>query len=81
VPLKGDHRHRVRARIATRDPEGWQLIDDNIAIVKPTTRMTGLMVFSPSGLRFRFDEYLIATRGPPPPSHVWLTYSDTPDSP
>jgi hypothetical protein len=74
----GDHRHRIRARIATQAPEGWKLIYDSIAIVRPEGRLTGLMVYSPSGLRFRFGEDLIEQRGAPPPSHVWLTYSDTP---
>jgi len=78
IPAVGDHRHRIRARIATQDPDGWQLIDDSIAIVRPEGRLTGLMIFSPSGLRFRYGDDFIEQRGPPPPRHVWLTYSDTP---
>jgi len=78
IPAVGDHRHRIRARIATQDPDGWQLIDDSIAVLRPQSRLTGLMLHSPSGLRFRYGDDFIEQRGPPPPSHVWLTYSDTP---
>ncbi|MFH1499657.1 MAG: hypothetical protein ABII82_17745 [Verrucomicrobiota bacterium] len=68
----------VRSRIAGQTATGWKIIDDNVAVVKPETRLTGLFLFSPSGMRFRFNAAFIAERGEPPPSHVWLTYTDAP---
>ncbi len=73
-----DRRGRVRSRIAMDTNSGWTLISDRIAIVKPETRVTGVIVYSPSGLKFRFSNDILAERGDPPPSHVWLTYTDTP---
>lgn len=73
-----DARGRLRVLIAVQGPDQWKLIDDNVAIVKPDTRLTGLLVYSPSGMKFRLGPYILAERGDPPPSHVWLTYTDTP---
>lgn len=73
-----DDRGRIRARVAVQTPEKWKLISDNVAVVKPTTRLTGVLVYSPSGMKFRFNKSILAERGDPPPSHVWLTYTDTP---
>ena len=73
-----DHRHRIRTRIGAQTPAGWKIIDDNVAVIPSGARMTGLFVFSPSGLRSRFGDSILAERGDPPPAHVWLTFSDTP---
>ena len=73
-----DERGRLRILVAVQGPGQWQLIDDNVAIVKPDTRLTGLLVYSPTGMKFRLGPYILAERGDPPPSHVWLTYTDTP---
>lgn len=73
-----DERGRLRILVAVQGPDQWKLIDDNVAIVKPDTRLTGLLVYSPSGMKFRLGPYILAERGDPPPSHVWLTYTDTP---
>ncbi len=73
-----DARGRLRILVAVQGPDQWKLIDDNVAIVRPDTRLTGLLVYSPSGMKFRLGPYILAERGDPPPSHVWLTYTDTP---
>jgi hypothetical protein len=73
-----DQRGRLRVMVAVQTPEKWKLIDDNIVFVMPDIRVTGVLVYSPSGLKFRFGPDLLAERGDPPPSHVWLTYTDSP---
>lgn len=73
-----DQRGRLRILIAVQGPDQWRMIDDNVAIVKPDIRVTGILVYSPSGMKFRLGPYLSAERGDPPPSHAWLTYTDTP---
>lgn len=73
-----DSRGRVRSRVAMAAGGAWKLISDQIAIVKPDTRLTGILVYSPSGLKFRFSNDILAERGDPPPGHVWLTYTDKP---
>jgi len=73
-----DARHRIRVRVAAQGNGGWHLINDGVSILRPETRMIGLCVFSPSGLRFRLGEDVVEKLGVPPPSHVWLTFSDTP---
>lgn len=73
-----DSRGRLRILIAVQGPDQWRMIDDNVAIVRPDTRLTGVLVYSPSGMKFRLGPYILAERGDPPPSHVWLTYTDTP---
>ena len=73
-----DERGRLRILVAVQNPDQWKLIDDNVAIMKPDNRLTGLLVYSPSGMKFRMSHDLLAERGDPPPTHVWLTYTDTP---
>lgn len=73
-----DQRFRVRIKIAVNNQDGWKLIDDRIAKVRADTRTTGILVFSPSGMRHTYPEDEIISRGPPPPGHFWLTYTDTP---
>lgn len=78
VSPAADPRGRLRVMIAVQNPEQWKLIDDNVVIVKPDIRVTGVLVYSPSGMKFRLGPYILAERGDPPPSHVWLTYTDSP---
>ncbi len=73
-----DQRGRLRVMVAVQTPEQWKLIDDSVVFVMPDTRVTGVLVFSPSGMKFRMGPYILAERGDPPPSHVWLTYTDSP---
>jgi hypothetical protein len=73
-----DERGRLRILVAVQGADQWRMIDDNVAIVRPDTRLTGLLVYSPTGMKFRLGPYVLAERGDPPPSHVWLTYTDTP---
>lgn len=78
APELTDSRGRLRVLVAVQTPDQWHMIDDSVAIVKPNTRLTGLLVYSPTGMKFRLGPYILAERGDPPPSHVWLTYTDTP---
>lgn len=73
-----DSRHRVRIKVAAPDPDGWKLLDDRIVKVRAESRMTGIFIFSPSGMRHTYPEDELIARGPPPPGHFWLTYTDTP---
>ncbi len=73
-----DARHRVIARVAAQSPEGWQFISDTILVIRPRQRVTALFFHSPSGMRhFYTAEELNDMSGPPPPTHVWLTYTDS----
>ena len=78
ITPEADPRGRLRVLVAVQTPNQWQLIDDNVVIVTPDIRVTGVLVYSPTGMKFRLGPYLIAERGDPPPGHVWLTYTDTP---
>lgn len=71
-----DTRFRLRTKVAALTPGGWSLLDSNVTILKADTRITGVLVFSPSGMRHLYDESTLYGRVPPPPGHVWLMYSD-----
>lgn len=73
-----DQRFRVRIKVAVNDRDGWKLIDDRIVKVRADSRTTGVLVFSPSGLRYTYPPDEVFEKGPPPPGHFWLTYTDTP---
>ncbi len=73
-----DTHFRLRTKVATQTPGGWKLLDNNVTILKANNRLTGVLLFSPSGMRHIYDESTIYDRGAPPPGHVWLMYSDPP---
>lgn len=70
-----DRRNRVFGKIAVQTAAGWKLLFDNITVVRPDERVTGVLVYSPSGLRHTYTAAEIAENGPPPPGHFWLTYA------
>lgn len=73
-----DARRRVRTQVARADGGAWEPIYDSVTTVRPGQRVTGVLVFSPSGLIHTYTQAEIDARGRPPPAHVWLTYSDAP---
>jgi hypothetical protein len=75
-----DDRGRVRMRIAVQVQSGdnWKQVDRNVAILKPDIRVTGVLVYSPSGMRHLYDADTLLDQGVPSPGHFWLTYTDTP---
>lgn len=73
-----DSRHRTRTRIGVQASDGWQILYDSITTVRENQRVTGVLVYSPSGLINTYTPSEIAQFGPPPPGHYWLTYSDAP---
>jgi len=71
-----DHRNRVIARIARRGPEEWHILYNSVLVMRPGERMTGVVVFSPSGMRHTYTEDELIEFGNPPPRHEWLTYTE-----
>lgn len=76
-----DARRRILFKIAIQiqqDTGGWQLIQDDITVIRPAERMVGILVYSPGGMRHMMSAEEIAEMGPPKPGCFWLTFSDTP---
>jgi hypothetical protein len=73
-----DSKNRVVVKIAVSEGDAWKLLSNKIAILKPGQRMTGVFVYSPSGLLHTYTAEELAEFGKPKPGHFWLTYTDTP---
>ncbi len=76
-----DSRRRILFKIAIQvqqDAGGWRLIQDSITVIRPTERMVGILVYSPSGMRHMLTPAEIDEMGPPQPGCFWLAFSDTP---
>lgn len=75
-----DSRRRVLFKIAIQveQPDGWQLIQDSITVIRREERMIGVLVHSPGGMRHTYTAAEIAEMGPPKPGNFWLTFSDSP---
>jgi hypothetical protein len=73
-----DAKNRLVVRIAVSEGEAWKLISNKIAVLKPGQRMTGVFVYSPSGMLHTYTSDELAEFGRPNPGHFWLTYTDTP---
>lgn len=76
-----DARRRILFKIAIQiqqDTGGWQLIQDDITVIRPAERVVGVLVYSPGGMKHMMSADEIAEMGPPKPGCFWLTFSDTP---
>ena len=73
-----DSKNRVVVKIAVSEGASWKLLSNKIAMLKPGQRMTGVFVYSPSGLLHTYTAEELAEFGQPKPGHFWLTYTDTP---
>ncbi len=73
-----DAKNRIVVKIAVSEGESWKLLSNKIAVLKPGQRMTGVFVYSASGLLHTSTSEELAEFGKPNPGHFWLTYTDTP---
>jgi hypothetical protein len=75
-----DARHRILFKIAiqVQRSSGWELIQDSMTVIRPAERMTGILVYSPGGMKHMLTAAELAEFGPPKPGCFWLTFSDTP---
>ncbi|HBR93546.1 MAG TPA: hypothetical protein DEA90_05215 [Opitutae bacterium] len=72
-----DTRNRLIYKIATRNNEDdWKLRYNNMMIIRPEERITGILVYSPSGMRHTYTEAELRDLGEPEPGIFWLTYTD-----
>jgi hypothetical protein len=73
-----DAKNRIVVKIAVSEGVAWRLLSNKIAVLKPGQRMTGVFVYSASGLLHTYTSEELAEFGKPNPGHFWLTYTDTP---
>lgn len=73
-----DSKNHVVARIAVHEGENWRMLSNKIVLLRPDQRMTGVFVYSPSGLVHTYTKEELAEFGKPVPGHFWITYTDTP---
>lgn len=73
-----DNRNRVRSLIASDANGNWQMIFNSFLSLPENTRMTGIVIYSASGMLHTYTDDEIETLGPPKPGCFWLTFSDTP---
>lgn len=67
----------VQEQAATTGAEVWQLIYNSITTIPRGERVTGILVYSPSGLSFTYTDEQLAEMPTPAPGHFWLTTRDT----
>ena len=75
-----DNRGRLRTFIGVRTQNntgGWDVIYNSFISLRENQRMTGIVVYSPSGLRHTYSEDELTALGPPKAGHFWLTFTET----
>ena len=74
-----DARGRLRTFIGVdvQGPDGWKVIYNSFVSLRENQRMTGIVVYSPSGLRHTYSEDELRALGPPKPGHFWLTFTES----
>ncbi|WP_269522090.1 hypothetical protein [Coraliomargarita parva] len=71
-----DSKNRLRYKVAARKAEGWELLDNGVMLLRADERVTGVLIYSPSGMRHTFSESEMEFFGEPKPGYYWLTYTD-----
>lgn len=70
-----DEHNRVRIQIADSLHGDWQVIERRTLFLRPGERMTGVLVYSPSGMKHLYSQSELLSLGEnPPPAHAWLQY-------
>lgn len=72
-----DRRNRVRSFVAWRAGESWRMVFNSFLSMQENERMTGVMIYSASGMIHTYTEAELAINGRPRPGCFWLTFSDT----
>lgn len=75
--LTPDEKHRVIAKVGEKTADGWRMLYDGVISLKPGERMTAVIVYSPTGLRYSYTEQEIIENGEPRPGHFWLTFKES----
>ncbi len=77
-PTDPDEKNRVVAKVAQLTKTHPKIIYDGVLILPPENRITGVVVFSPSGMRHTYTELELREFGAPKPRHQWLSYKHKP---
>lgn len=72
-----DKRNRIRVYVASQGAGEWQMIFNSFLSLQETSRMTGIVVYSPSGLRHTYTKDELETLGPPKPGFFWLYFTES----
>lgn len=72
-----DKRNRIRVYVASQGVGEWQMIFNSFLSLQENSRMTGIVVHSPSGLRHTYTKEELDTLGAPKPGFFWLYFTET----
>jgi len=72
-----DARNRLKVQIADKLQGEWKLIERRVLFLAAGERMTGVIVYSPSGMKHLYSQKeLLMLGGTPPPAHAWLQFKN-----
>jgi len=73
---KPDHKHRVITKVMVQNGNGWKNLYDSLIVMESDDRVTGIVLYSPGGMRHTLTALEIAEFGEPEPRHAWRMYKD-----
>lgn len=77
LDARGRTRTRVGIQKQSSDGQGnWEMIYNSITSIREGERVTGILVYSPSGLSFVYTDEQLEEMEPLPAGHFWLTSTD-----
>jgi hypothetical protein len=77
IAASTDARNRLNVQVADKLNGEWKLIERRVVFLGPGERMTGVIVYSPSGMKHLYSkEELLLLGGTPPPAHAWLRFKN-----
>lgn len=70
-----DKRSRIRVYVASQTNEGWNMIFNSFLSLQENTSMTGIVIYSPSGMRHTYTKDELDVLGAPSPGFFWLYFT------
>jgi len=70
-----DSRNRLKVQVADELGGDWNVIERRVVFLRPNESMTGIFVYSPTGMKHLYSSgELLSLGGDPPPGHAWLQF-------
>tara|TARA_R100000027_G_scaffold2734_9_gene2704 strand:- start:2805 stop:3548 length:744 start_codon:yes stop_codon:yes gene_type:complete len=71
-----DRKNRFLLKVADKKSDEWNILLNSVEVLRPSDRITGLVIYSPSGMRHTMTSAEIRMFGEPKPGNYWIDFRE-----
>lgn len=71
-----DRKNRLFLKVADKKSDEWNILLNSVEVLRPSDRITGVVVYSPSGMRHTMTSTEIRMFGEPKPGNYWIDFRE-----